>query len=75
MKDSTLLRTGIIGSVIAAICCFTPLLVIVVGAVGLSAVVGYLDYVLFPVLAVFLGIAAYAFYRIRRASGEGGQPS
>ncbi len=75
MKDRKLLRVGIGGAVIAAICCFTPALVVLLGVLGASAVVGYLDYVLFPVLVVFLGIAAYAFYRIRRASGEGGQPS
>jgi len=43
MNDQTMLRTGIIGSVIAAICCFTPLLVWLVSAVGLAAVVAYLD--------------------------------
>ena len=39
MKDKTLLRTGIIGSAIAAICCLTPALVILVSAVGASAVI------------------------------------
>jgi mercuric ion transport protein len=37
MNDRTLLRTGIIGTLVAAVCCFTPLLVLVLGAVGLSA--------------------------------------
>ncbi len=58
-----LLGTGITGSVIAAICCFTPALVVLVTAVGLSAIVGYLDYVLFPALAFFLGLTGYALYR------------
>ncbi len=58
-----LLGTGIAGSVIAAICCVTPALVILVTAVGLSAIVGYLDYVLFPALAFFLGLTGYALYR------------
>ena len=34
------------GSVIAALCCFTPILVIGLGVVGLSAWLGWLDYVL-----------------------------
>lgn len=43
MNDKTLLRRGLIGSVIAAICCFTPLLVVVFAGFGLSALVGWLD--------------------------------
>ena len=39
MNDSKLLRTGSIGTAIAAICCFTPVLVVVVGFAGLSAIV------------------------------------
>ena len=50
MNDKSLLRRGLIGSVFAAICCFTPLLVVVVAGVGLSALVGWLDYALFPLL-------------------------
>ena len=68
MKQKTLLRTGIIGTVVAALCCFTPLLVVLVSAVGLSAVIGYLDFVLFPALAIFLGITGYALYL--RSKGE-----
>ena len=37
MKDATILKTGIIGAAIAAICCATPVLVIALGAVGLDA--------------------------------------
>ncbi len=66
MNDRTLLRTGIIGTVIAAICCFTPVLVILFGVVGLSAAVGYLDLVLFPALAIFLAITGYALWRRSR---------
>ncbi len=68
MNDKTLLRTGIAGSVIVAICCVTPILVVAVSAIGLAAVVGWLDYVLFPALAFFLGLTAYALVRRRRAS-------
>ena len=63
MNDRTLLRTGIIGTIVAAICCFTPVLVILFGVVGLSALVGYLDYVLFPALAFFAGLTLYALWR------------
>lgn len=66
VRDATLLRTGVIGSVIVALCCFTPILVVLLGAVGLSALVGWLDVVLLPALAAFLGITAYALWRRRR---------
>jgi mercuric ion transport protein len=71
MKDKTLLRTGIAGSAIIAVCCFTPALVVLVGALGLSAIVGYLDFVLFPALAFFLAMTAFALYRRRQAAASG----
>jgi len=36
-RDTRLLRIGIGGSVIAALCCFTPILVVLLGAVGAAA--------------------------------------
>ena len=67
MNQKSLLKTGVIGTVIAAICCFTPVLVILFGAVGLAAVVGYLDYVLFPALAFFVALTIYALWRRHQA--------
>ncbi len=57
------LRTGIIGTLIVALCYFTPILVILLGVMGLSALTGYLDYVLLPALAAFIGLAIYAIWR------------
>ena len=51
------------GSAIAAVCCFTPALVLLLGAVGLSAWLAWLDYVLLPALVIFLGITAFALLR------------
>jgi len=65
-RDTRLLRIGIGGSVIAALCCFTPILVVLLGAVGAAAWVGYLDYVLFPALVIFVGTATYAWHRRRQ---------
>lgn len=70
MNDKTLLKVGVAGTVIAALCCFTPILVILVVGVGLSAIIGYLDMVLFPALAIFIGITVYALYRRSRRMGE-----
>lgn len=68
MKDATILKTGITGAVIAAICCATPVLVLALGALGLAAWAGALDYVLLPALAVFLGLTAYGLWRRNRAA-------
>jgi mercuric ion transport protein len=68
MNDKNLLRTGIVGSAVVALCCVTPVLVIALGALGLAAIVGWLDLVLFPLLAVFLGLTGYALYRRQRSS-------
>lgn len=70
-KDKTLLRTGVAGSAIMAVCCFTPALVVLVSAVGLSAIIGYLDLVLFPALAFFLAMTAFALYWRRQAAAGG----
>ncbi len=61
-NDKKLLRGGSIGTAIAAICCFTPALVVLVGFAGMSAIVGWLDYGLFPILFASMGLVAYALY-------------
>ena len=66
-----MLRTGIVGSTVAAICCFTPALAILLGALGLSAWLGWLDYALVPALALFVALTAIALIRLRRAAAAG----
>jgi hypothetical protein len=58
-----LLRASVIGMVLVALCCFTPILVILLGTVGLAALTGYLDVVLLPALAFFIGLTLYAIWR------------
>ena len=71
MKNNKFLPVGLTGTLLMAICCFTPALVLLLGAVGLSAFVGWwLDLILFPAMAVFMAIAAYGFYLRRRAGTE-----
>jgi mercuric ion transport protein len=63
MPDRRLLGIGLFGAAVSAVCCFTPILAALLAAVGLSAAVGWLDYVLLPALAVFIGIVVYALVR------------
>ena len=64
--NAGLVKTGIIGTAVAALCCFTPVLTVLLGIVGLSAVLGWIDYVLFPALAFFIGLTIYAVWRRNR---------
>jgi len=61
-----LLKIGIVGSVLTGLCCFTPLLGLVFGAIGLTGLLGYADSVLLPALAVFLAITVYALWKRTR---------
>jgi mercuric ion transport protein len=60
MTDRSLMTTG----AIAAICCATPLLAVVVGSIGLTAWLAKADYVVVPVL--FLGAALLVLGLYRR---------
>jgi mercuric ion transport protein len=67
MSDKGLLKVGIVGTVVAGLCCFTPVLVVLLGAVGLAAAIGWLDLVLLPALVVFLVITGYALWQRQKA--------
>ncbi len=73
MNEKKLFRVGSIGTVVAAICCFTPALALLLGFAGLSAIIGWLDYGLFPVLFASLGLIAYALYL--RSGRKGPSPN
>lgn len=71
MKDpKTLLHVSMIGTVLVALCCFTPILVILLGTLGLAALTGYLDYVLLPALVFFIGLTFYALWRKKQSDAS-----
>ncbi len=55
-RRSRWIKIGAIGTGITALCCFTPILVWLLAALGLAALTGYLDLVLFPLLGLFVVI-------------------
>lgn len=71
-KASRLLKGGLGGAFFAALCCFTPVLVVVLAGAGLSAMTGWLDYALFPLLFVSLAVVAQALWL--RAARPGPSP-
>jgi mercuric ion transport protein len=62
MRSDRVLQIGIVGVVVAAICCFTPALVVLLASLGLAAWVGWLDLVLLPALAFFLATIGYGLW-------------
>lgn len=62
MDRRVLLRTGVIGSAVIGVCCFTPVLVLLLTGLGLSAAIGWLDWMLLPMLAFFLLLTVYALW-------------
>lgn len=63
-----IVRIGAVGAGLTAICCFTPVLAVGMAAVGVSAGVLWLDAVLVPLLAGFVGLMAFGLWlRNRRA--------
>jgi mercuric ion transport protein len=53
MRNSTLIATGAIGAVLAAICCAPPLFVVVLGTVGLGGWLAKAGYVVNPTFVRF----------------------
>lgn len=58
------------GTIAVALCCFTPILVILLATVGLGAFTRYLDYVLLPALAVLAVVTVIAYRRWKTRSGS-----
>ncbi len=55
------------GTVLVALCCFTPILVITLGAVGLAVLTPYLDYVLLPGLVLMIVVTVISYIRWKKA--------
>lgn len=60
------LSGAIFGTLLVALCCFTPVLIILLAAVGLSVFTPYLDYILFPALAVMVVITILTYGKYRK---------
>ncbi len=61
---------AVIGTVLVALCCFTPLLVVTLGIVGLSSLTPYLDYILFPALVVMIIVTVVSFIKWRQSQSD-----
>lgn len=75
MKSASALWASLIGTVFVALCCFTPILVIALGALGLGAWIGHLDAVLLPAVGGMVALTLYQYWRYRRGSTQPINPS
>jgi mercuric ion transport protein len=66
MSGQKRLKVGIVGTVTATLCCFTPVFVVVLEAIGLSAVLGIVDSVLMPALVIFTAIMVTLYENARQ---------
>ena len=71
MNDRALITAGAVGAALAAICCATPLLAVVLGGIGLTAWLAKADYVVLAVLILALALMGLGFYR-RSTSARAG---
>jgi mercuric ion transport protein len=62
------LYASIAGTVLVALCCFTPILVIALSAAGVAALTPYLDVLLYPALVVLIVVTwiSYKRYAVTR---------
>jgi mercuric ion transport protein len=70
MNDRKLIGIGAAGMALAALCCATPVLVVALGAIGLSGFVGWLDPVLLPAVLIFGSLLVYGVYRQHRRRSD-----
>lgn len=62
MKGMAILWTGIIGLVVAPVCCYAPSLILFLGAVGLSVWLAGHGYTLLLALMLILAVTAYGLF-------------
>ena len=71
---STASRKGFVArifeTVLVALCCFTPLLIVTLGAIGLSVLTPYLDSILLLALVIMLIVTAMAYRKLQRAKAR-----
>ena len=63
MIGRSLIATGGIAAVLAAICCATPILAIILGGISLTAWVANADYIVLAMLVLGIGLAGLGLYR------------
>jgi len=69
INDPALIHTGTAGAIVAAICCATPILAVLLPLAGLGAWLARVDWVPLLLLAASLGLIAWDLYRHHTIAG------
>jgi mercuric ion transport protein len=64
VHDRSHLSAGLVGAVVAAVCCLAPVLLVATGVIGAGAVTAAI-YGLFPVLIIAVLVAGFLLWRNR----------
>ncbi|MDE3144814.1 MAG: mercury resistance system transport protein MerF [Bacteroidota bacterium] len=64
------LYAAVAGTVLAALCCATPILVLTLGAIGLGVFTPYLYYVLMPALIILIMVVWVSYDRYKKACSK-----
>jgi mercuric ion transport protein len=64
-KANRCFKTGLWGSVVVAICCFTPIFTFALALLGFAALTRNLDYILLPFFGIFMLLAFYGWAKTR----------
>jgi len=73
MNDRSQIATGVIGAILVALCCATPLLLVALGSASLTAWLANAYYVVVPAVLILLGLVAFLLYR--RWAMDGSNPT
>ena len=71
MPGRGFIAAGALGAILAAICCATPLLAVVLGALGLSAWLAGADYIVLGVLLAGIAPIGLGLYRRHTETASG----
>ena len=64
MKNRTSLRFGILGTAVAVLVCFSPVVITLLGILGLSSWFGWIDSVFHMVFLLSIGLIIFGLYRM-----------
>jgi mercuric ion transport protein len=70
MPGRGLITTGAVAAILGAICCATPLLVLALGAMGLSAWLAGADYIALALLLAGIALVGLGLYRRHAATSH-----
>ena len=68
-QNTKLIGIGAGGAALSMLCCATPVLAVLLGALGFTAFVAKLDYVFVPVFVASIALVIFALVRRRRSCG------